>query len=150
MTCTAFLLPFADAANNPHHYCLVVYHIPPGFAPEVKSHRNSKHGTPFHPTWPSTKQRIKDECGKQGPKHVIASLSAEAGGVLEAAAPGQLPRNEKQVSYFKSRASEDARLSSLPCTSRDAAADDLFIVMQKAYTEDPSRKFVRAVNAAPA
>ena len=85
----------------------------------------------------------------QGPKDVVASISAKAGGVLEAAAPGQLPRNEKQVSYFKSRVSLDARISSLPGTSRDAAADDLFIVMQKAYTEDPSRKLVRAVNAAP-
>lgn len=38
---------------------------------------------------------------------------------------------------------------SLPGISRDAAADDLFIMMQKAYTEDPANKFVRAVNAAP-
>lgn len=43
----------------------------------------------------------------------------------------------------------DSRLSAFPGTSRDAAADELFLVMQKAYTEDPSQKFVRAVNAAP-
>ena len=33
--------------------------------------------------------------------------------------------------------------------SRDAAADNLFVVMQQAFTEDPSKKFIRAVNAAP-
>ena len=33
--------------------------------------------------------------------------------------------------------------------SRDAAADDLFVIMQKALTEDPSKKFIRAINAAP-
>ena len=33
--------------------------------------------------------------------------------------------------------------------SRDAAADNLFVVMQQAFTEDPSKKFVRAANAAP-
>lgn len=33
--------------------------------------------------------------------------------------------------------------------SHDAAADNLFVVMQQAFTEDPSKKFVRAVNAAP-
>lgn len=33
--------------------------------------------------------------------------------------------------------------------SRDAAADNLFVVMQQAFTEDPSKKFVQAVNAIP-
>ena len=33
--------------------------------------------------------------------------------------------------------------------SCDAAADSHYVVMQQAFTEDPSKKFVRAVNAAP-
>jgi len=115
----------------------------------VKSHGNSKKGTLYHPTWASTKQQIKEKCGSGGPKCVVASLSAAAGGVLEATAPGQLPRGEKQIVNFKAKCSFDSRLSSFPGTSRDAAADDLFLIMQKAFTEDPSRKFVRAVNAAP-
>lgn len=36
-----------------------------------------------------------------------------------------------------------------PGVSRDVATNDLFMIMQKAYTEDPMKKFVRAVNAAP-
>ena len=40
-------------------------------------------------------------------------------------------------------------MSFFPSTTRDAAAAELFLVMQKAYTENPSRKFVHAVNAAP-
>ncbi len=69
--------------------------------------------------------------------------------MLEACAPGHLPRREKQVVNFKSKVSLESMLSSFPGTSRDAAADDLFLVMQKAYTKDPFRKFVRAVNATP-
>ena len=68
-----------------------------------------------------------------------SSLSADAGGVLKAAAPGQLPQNEKQVSYYKAKAS---KCGSLPGTSQDAAADNLFVLMQKAYTDDAGSKFV--------
>ena len=104
--------------------------MPPDFVPTVKSHGNSKESLSFHPTWPSTKQRIKKECIKWlSLKHTVASLSADAGGVLKTAAPEQLPRNEKQVSYYKAKAS---KCSSLPGTSQDAAADDLFVLMQKA------------------
>lgn len=115
----------------------------------IKSHGNSKKGTPFHPMWSSTKQEIEDKCITAGPKHVVSRVSNSAGGVLKAITPGQLPRDEKQVSNFRSRALTSARLSLVPGVHRDAAADDLFVVMQKAFTEDPYRKFIRAVNAAP-
>jgi len=58
-------------------------------------------------------------------------------------------QGEKQIVNFKAKCSFDSRLSSFPGTSHNASADDLFLIMQKAFTEDPSRKFVRAVNAAP-
>ena len=117
----------------------------PDFVPSVKSHGNSKQDTPFHPTWPSMKQEIA-KCELSSPKHTVATLSANVGGVLKASAPGQLPRNEKQVSYFKPKVKRD----SIPGICRDAAADDLFVMMQKAaYTDDSGTKFVRAVNAAP-
>ena len=106
---------------------------------------NSKKGTPFHPTWSSTKLRIKDECIQNNPKSVVHSVSRTFGGVINAAAPGQLPRDEKQVSNFKSKGKQVA----VSNVSNGAAADNLFVVMQQAYTEDPSNKFVRAVNAAP-
>ena len=129
---------------------MIVYHIPQGFVPTIKSHGNTKKITPFHPTWSSTKQGIKEECIMKGPKSVVAGLSAEVGGMLRASAPGQLPRDEKQVTNFKSKVLINSRISTLPKgVSHDAADDDLFLIMQKAYTEDPSNRFVRAVNAAP-
>ena len=134
---------YVDASNNPHHLCLVVYHLHGGNIPSVKKHGNCKSDVPFHPTWTSTKQRIKEECILKGPKGTIASVSGEVGGVIKASAPGLLPRNEKQVSNFKSALSCSSKLS------WDATADNLFITMQQAYTEDPHQRFVRAVNAAP-
>ena len=98
---------YTDASNNPHHLVLVTYHIPPGFIPLVKSHGNSKRSIPFHPTWSSTKKEIREQCAVEGLKSVVATLSASVGGVLTASAPGQLPRDEKQVTNFRSRVSAE-------------------------------------------
>ena len=126
-----------------------MYRIPPGFTPSVKVHGNSKAATPFYPTWPSTKERIKQECLEKGPESTLSTISYEAGGIVGASAPGLLPRNEKQVSNFKRKLSFHSRISKTAGLSRDAAADELFVVMQQAYSDDPSHRFVRAVNAAP-
>ncbi len=128
---------------------MVVYRVPTGFVPTVKKHGNSKSKMPFHPTWPSTKQRIKDECLAHGPDHTVSLVSAEAGGIRCASAPGQLPRDAKQVSNFKKKLSFQSRSSRLPLVTLGAAADDLFVVMQQAYCDDPLHRFVLAVNAAP-
>ena len=66
--------------------------------------------------------------------------------MLLADVPGLLPRSEKQVSNFKTKL---AHASICPTVSRDAAADNLFRVMQQAYCKDSRQKFVRSVNAAP-
>ena len=146
MSTCVFIL---DTSNNPHYLCLVVYHLPKGFVPTMKCHGNSKTSTPFHPTWSTTKFKIKEKCTtSEGPKHIVSSISHALGGIIKASAPGLLPRDEKQVSNFKGKKIIDSR--KLPvAVSRDAAADNLFVVMQQAFTEDPSKKFVRAVNAAP-
>ena len=143
MICFVFL---ADSQNSPHHLCLVVYRIPPGYVPAVKKHGNSKVDLPFHPTWPSTKQRIKEECILHGPDNTVSLITAEQGGILNASASGMLPRDAKQVSNFKRKLSFQ-RTGSGPHLG--AAVDDLFVVMQQAYSDDPAHKFVRAVNAAP-
>ena len=110
----------------------------------VLKHGNAKVDVPFHPTWPSTR-KIRLHCSQQGPKAVVATVSAAAGGVLAASAPGKLPRNEKQIANFKACTSS----GSAPGTSCNIAADDLFSVTQQAYTEDSAEKFIRAVSAAP-
>ena len=67
----------------------------------VVPHGNSKTCKPFHPTWPSTMELIKKEGCGTGPKEVVARISGKVGGVMEACAPGQLPRGEAQVSNAK-------------------------------------------------
>ena len=66
---------------------------------------------------------------------------------MEAKGPGQLPRNERQVTNIrkKERLKEYHQSDCAGSTS----ADDLFVVMQKAHTEDPSSQFIRAIRAAP-
>ena len=93
---------YSDGEHDPHHLCLVTYHF--GFVPEIKPHGNSTiKKEPFHPTWSSTKQQIRQKCVDTGPKQVVAFISAIAGGVLGASAPGQLPRDKKKVTNFKAR-----------------------------------------------
>ena len=71
--------------------------------------------------------RIKEDSAAKGPKAVIECLSEEVGGMLGAVASGQLPRNEKQVTNIKQR-------SNLIRDGTDKAADELFVVMQRAYS----------------
>ena len=140
-----FIVICSDREHNPHHLCLVTYHFPiDGFVPEIKPHGNSTiKKESFHPTWSSTKQQIRQKCVDTGPKQVVALISAIAGGVLGATAPGQLPRDEKQIKNFKAKEVISSRL----CTSnvaKDAATDDFFLIIQKAYSEDPSNRFYQS------
>ena len=119
--------------------------MPVDFIPSLSSHGNAKESKPFHPTWPSTLQRVKEECSTKGPKAVVEVISGEVGGIVGATASGQLPRNEKQVSNLKRKVT--STVSSW--NHGDAAADNLFIVMQRAHTQDPNAMFVRDVKTAP-
>ena len=91
---------------------------------------------------------IKEECLVEGPKAIVSSISDKFGGIIGATGPGELPRNEKQISNFKRKISFESRSSKLP-TQHNSSVDDLFTVMQQAYSDDPLHRFVRAVNAAP-
>ena len=72
-------------------------------------------------------------------------ISGEVGGIVGATASGQLPRNEKQVSNLKRKVTSTVSSGN----HGDAAADNLFIVMQRAHTQDPNAMFVRDVKTAP-
>ena len=78
---------------------------------------------------------IKDEVRKSGPKEVVASVSARVGGVLQACAPGELPRGERQVINAK-------------CTLKFSSdnVDELFTMMQKLKTGD---SYVRDIKSSP-
>jgi len=72
-----------------------------GLSPLLFHMAISKSSNPFYPTLLSTKERIRSECQTSGPKEVVASLSLESGGITDASYPGELPRDEQQVSGFK-------------------------------------------------
>lgn len=133
-----------DASRRPHHLCMIVYHFPPSFVPTIASHGNSKDKKPFFPTWPSTRDLVKSQCLKMGPKDTIQHVTEEVGGVLQAIGPGQLPRSERQVTNIIRREKLKSR-----CANSSNEADDLFVIMQRAHSEDSSAQFIRAIRAAP-
>lgn len=119
------------------------YYVPNGFIPKIASHGNSKCDKPFYATLPSTAQLIKSKCSNAGPKEVVASVSSNVGGIVGASYPGELPRNEDQVSKFKKRK---------PCTGitsgiQDTVCNDLYTVMLQAHLSD--QKFSRDIKAYP-
>ena len=95
---------------------------------------------PFYPTLPSTKCLIRKEISSKqsGPKHTISIVSQKVGGVTCATSPCDLPRNERQISYLKSRGVTPQHLG-----VQDPMADQVFTIMQQAKLEDHTGKFVR-------
>ena len=69
----------------------------------VYTHGNSSEKKPFFPTWCSTMVKIKEESSNKGPREIVEVVSRQAGGIVGAIAPGQLPRDEKQISNVKRR-----------------------------------------------
>ena len=133
----------ADSDCNPHPLCVVVYYIPSGFVPHVSTHGNSKSGKPFFPTLPSTVESIKKECQSSGPKEVVQTMSADVGGVMDAACPGSLPRNEQQVAYYKRQTKCEGEYAK-------SGADDLYAVMLQAHLEHSTKdNFVCDIKAFP-
>ena len=104
-------------------------------------HGNAKSEKPFYPTLPSTVQRIKTECTAVGPKEVVASVS---GGVVGANYPGELPRNEQQVSNFKKH-----KPNPVGAMHVHTEANELYTVMLQAHLEETDKLFARDIKAYP-
>ena len=99
---------------------------------------------PFFPTLPSTKSHIKSSLHFQGPKHILANVSHELGGLESACSAGELPQNEHQIAYIKSKVKAcDVSLSSVQ------AADQVFAMMQSAKLNDSLGPFVREIRPSP-
>ena len=69
----------------------------------------------------------------------MSRVCSRAGGIQAAAAPGQLPRNERQVKYLKHAAKSSS------CNP----ADELYSVMFQAKQEDQNNTFVRDIKVLP-
>lgn len=117
--------------------------------PSVTAHGNSKSDKAFYPTLPSTVQHIKSECVLNSPKEVVASVSSTAGGIVGAGYPGELPRNEQQVSNFKQRKPRVVGADTAINMSVHTEANDLYTIMLQAHLEDTNKKFARDIKAYP-
>lgn len=122
-----------------------MYYVPSGFTPIVVAHGNSKTAQPYFPTLPSTAMDIKKKCVSSGPKEVVSNIEVLAGGILDATYPGQLPRNEQQISNFK-RHTPVSTAQKLSCQSK---SNELYSLMLQAHLEEGSEKFIRDVKAYP-
>ena len=131
-----------DSSGDSHRLCLASYRFPKGCVPKALAHGNSKTRAPFHPTWPSTMQKMKADCCDHGPKETVSHVSSVMGGMESASAPGKLPRDEHQVSNMRH---SQKKLSS----STSGADDELFVVMTRCKCSDGTGQFVRDVKAAP-
>ena len=61
-----YMLDHVESQKQSRRLCIVVYYIPDGFEPKIKSRGSSKSGKPYYPTLPSTMAAIASETG--GPK----------------------------------------------------------------------------------
>lgn len=109
---------FFFCADHPHSLCLDTYYVPLGFVPTVVSHENG------FATLLSTVKII--ECSTAGPKESTASVSSS----VRASYPGELPRDEQQVSNFKKR---NAGSGSTYVVVYLEKGNDLYIVMLQAH-----------------
>ena len=84
--------------------------------------------------------KIKEDSSNKGPREIVEDVSRQAGGIVGAIASGQLPRDEKQISNVKRRTQQG---------TMDSVADELFVVMQRAYAQDTTNKFIQDIKMAP-
>ena len=86
------------------------------------------------------KAEIEMQCKSHGPKNALSIVSDKHGGIVDASSPCELPRNERQITYIKSK--------STPTTSCPLA-DQVFAIMLSAKEEDFMGKFVRETRPSP-
>ena len=119
--------------------------VPSGFSPIIVSHGNTKSTQPFSPTLPSTTMDIKKKCVSSGPKEVVVNIERSSGGIFDASDPGQLPRNEQQISTFKRHTPVNIG-QKLSCQGK---SNELYSIMLQAHLEEGNEKFIRDVKAYP-
>ncbi len=90
-------------------------------------------------------EQIRHKVKLKGPKEALAAVSAAAGGITGASRPGELPRDEKQVSNVRQALKVAKRISAVP----GDPADELFVLMQQAKLGDSRGFFIRELKAAP-
>ena len=77
--------------------------MPANFKPTIKPHGNAKasNNRGFHPTWASTREKLKSAAAKMKPNAAVEEVDKDVGGLFQATGPGVLPRNAMQVSNIR-------------------------------------------------
>ena len=116
---------------------VVQYHFSEDEHPiSVRPHGNSKKGTGFIRTMPSTLDILDTVAEKQTPKGAVHSVSSQLGGIINSQSAGTLPRNRQQV--------KDRRRKGMNTTANN---DPLLAAMFMCKETMPG--FVRKVMGAP-
>ena len=107
----------------------------------VSCHGNArKNIAPYHRTFESVKERIKEDVkGKQRPKSIVHNILEEKGGIQNIQAPGEHSRNRKQISNFKFNTKDGKVEDPLPEIMDTCKQQSTF----------PTNAFVREVTASP-
>ena len=129
----------ADSSGDQLNHAFVQYSFSGKPHPILqKPHGNSKSSKPFVRTTPSTLQKLK-ECRKtnQPPKLAVSKVTKEKGGIVNANAIGDIPRNRRQVYNIKPPVADDS----------DALLSVMAICKQSMDKDEES--FVRMVTSAP-
>ena len=72
-------------------------------------------------------------------------MERSAGGIIETTYPGEVPRNEQQISNFKRHVPKSTGQS----LSQQAESNEMYSIMLQAHMEGTNEKFIRDVKAYP-
>ena len=114
--------------------------MPLNFKPTIKPHGNAKasNDRPFHPTWPSTREKLKSAATKK-PRAAIEEVDKNVGGLFQVGGPGVMPRNAMQISNIR-------KLMKL----EERGDDELYSIMLQCKQETiQGEQFIRDVKACP-
>jgi len=112
---------------------------------ELRPHGNSKGKTPYRRTKPSTLHLIQKDVSKKPTSKILSDIENQVGGVINARAGCDMPRNRQQV-YNASKSAKRAQNPSCHAVNGDTLAEVLQMCKETAATPDV---FIRTVEAGP-
>lgn len=118
-----------DESNTIASLCVMKYYFTgeEHDLPKVP-HGNSKGGTPYKRTRPSTMKRLKEVCRTHLPSQACSVVENENGGIIDADSSGSIPRRRQQANDIRRKLF--------------ANEDELAAVVQQCKLEDGKETFV--------
>ena len=141
LNCYHFHFIPLNESYNPHPFCLVVSHL--DFLLLLFHMETQRRHSPISLHFQARHWTLRKMCVSSGPKEVASNIEISVGGILEATYPGQLLRNEQQISNFK-RHTPVSTGQKLSCQSK---SNELYSIMLQAHLDEGSKNFIRDVKA---